>query len=70
MGCKFQLNMLSLVGYYGKKVKENARSLIREDMIDFAGTDLHNKCQIKYLKNKKLINEINSINVQNDIFLL
>lgn len=70
IGCKFQLNMLSLAGYYGKKIKENARSLIKENMIDFAGTDLHNKRQINYLNNRKLINEINSINVQNDIFLL
>jgi len=70
MGCKFQLNMLSLAGYYGKSVRKNARNLIKENMIDFAGTDLHRTQQIKYLKNKSLINEINSINVQNDIFLL
>lgn len=69
MGCKFQLNMLSLAGYYGKPVKKNAKSLIRENMIEFAGTDLHHIHQIKYLKNEKLINEINAINVQNDIFL-
>lgn len=69
IGCKFQVNMLSLASYYGKSVKENARNLIKENMIEFAGTDLHNKHQIKYLKNKRLINEINSINVQNDIFL-
>ena len=69
MGCRFQLNMLSLVGYYGKSVKGNARELVKESMIDFAGTDLHNKYQIKYLKNKRLINEINAINVRNDIFL-
>lgn len=38
----FQLNLLSLSGYYGKPVSENAGYLLKQGMYDMAGTDLHN----------------------------
>jgi len=41
MGCLFQLNLLSVVGYYGKNVKVAAESLLQQKMYDVAGTDLH-----------------------------
>lgn len=40
-GCEFQLNLLSLTGYYGKPTRENAVALLKADMIDYLGTDLH-----------------------------
>lgn len=40
-GCLFQLNLLSIVGYYGKEVKQLAEYLLKENMYDLAGTDLH-----------------------------
>jgi len=40
-GCLLQLNLLSVLGYYGKEVKALADSLLKEDMYDLAGTDLH-----------------------------
>ncbi|WP_316801199.1 tyrosine-protein phosphatase [Pedobacter frigidisoli] len=40
-GCLFQLNLLSVLGYYGKEVKLLAEGLIKENMYDLAGTDLH-----------------------------
>jgi protein-tyrosine phosphatase len=42
IGCFFQLNLLSLTGYYGGSVKEIAEYLIRKNYYNFAGTDLHN----------------------------
>lgn len=42
MGCFFQLNLLSLTGYYGKAVQEIAEYLIKKDYYNFAGTDMHN----------------------------
>lgn len=54
-GCKLQLNMLSLIGYYGKEVKELAIKILDSSLYDFAGTDIHNIEQIKVLK--KLSNE-------------
>jgi protein-tyrosine phosphatase len=40
-GCLFQLNILSILGYYGKDVKQLAEILLKEKMYDFAATDLH-----------------------------
>ena len=40
-GCLLQLNLLSVLGYYGRDVKQLAKSLLKEKMYDLAGTDLH-----------------------------
>jgi protein-tyrosine phosphatase len=40
-GCEFQLNLLSVTGYYGKPVREAAIKLLKNNMINFLGTDLH-----------------------------
>ena len=40
-GCFLQLNLLSVVGYYGKQVQQTAEMLIKSELYDFAGTDLH-----------------------------
>lgn len=49
-GCEFQLNILSLAGYYGKHVRENAFHLLREGLIDFLGTDLHHQQHAGFLR--------------------
>ncbi|MCY2686985.1 tyrosine-protein phosphatase [Salinimicrobium sp. TH3] len=46
-GCLFQLNALSLVGHYGKNMKDIAFRLLKEGMIDFLGTDTH---QLRHLE--------------------
>ncbi|HJU46365.1 MAG TPA: CpsB/CapC family capsule biosynthesis tyrosine phosphatase [Chitinophagaceae bacterium] len=40
-GCLFQLNLLSLTGYYGKPTADLASYLLSKDYIDLVGTDLH-----------------------------
>ena len=50
-GCLFQLNMLSLKGYYGKNVTSIAQEILDRNWYDLVGTDLHNKDQIGQLKN-------------------
>lgn len=40
-GCDFQLNTISLTGYYGKDVKERAEMLIDNQLIDFISSDMH-----------------------------
>lgn len=37
-----QLNLLSLLGFYGKEPKIRAEQLIDNNMVDFVGTDCHN----------------------------
>ncbi len=66
VGCKFQLNLLSTIGYYGKKNLSISEKLINNDLIDYVGSDIHNlnhcnqfekKIKIKNLKGlEKAIN--------------
>ena len=56
-GVLFQLNLLSLIGYYSNHVKTNAKLLIDNKFVSFVGTDCHNlnharlypKCMISKL---------------------
>ncbi len=42
-GCEFQLNLLSITGYYGKPVRETALKLLKNGMVNFLGTDMHHE---------------------------
>ena len=54
-GCKFQVNLLSVTGYYGKGVLEIAKKLLDENMIDFAGSDCHHDRHAESFKNPVLL---------------
>jgi tyrosine-protein phosphatase YwqE len=54
-GCLFQLNLLSTVGYYGKDAAEIANYLLKKDLYDFTGSDIHHKNHIKAFQNKVII---------------
>lgn len=41
MGVKFQLNLFSLLGLYGKEVKKKTLMIQKLRMYDYAGTDIH-----------------------------
>ena len=49
-GCLFQLNLLSLTGYYGEQVQELAEYLLENDYYDLAGTDLHHERHLSMLQ--------------------
>ena len=49
MGVLFQLNLLSLSGYYGKDVKKLAEYLLQKKYYDLAGTDLHHDKHLQVL---------------------
>lgn len=51
-GCKFQINLSSVTGYYGKEVLLAAQRLFEEDMIDFAGSDVHHERHVESYKTK------------------
>lgn len=55
MGCLFQLNLLSLSGYYGKIPYELAHYLVTKGYFDFAGTDLHHLRHLQALRQNKKI---------------
>jgi protein-tyrosine phosphatase len=48
-GCLFQLNLLSLSGFYGKGPIELAQYLIKQKFVNLLGTDLHNARHIQAL---------------------
>ena len=41
MGLEFQLNQFSLFGLYGKEVQKRAKTLQKQGMYNYIGTDLH-----------------------------
>lgn len=43
LGVEFQCNILSFSGYYGETAKKTAYRLLSEGMINFLGSDMHNK---------------------------
>ncbi|MBL0153104.1 MAG: hypothetical protein IPP93_06320 [Chitinophagaceae bacterium] len=53
-GCYFQLNLMSLGGYYGKTVQELAQYLLKKGYYDLAGTDLHNIRHLDALRNPQI----------------
>jgi tyrosine-protein phosphatase YwqE len=53
-GIFFQLNLLSLAGYYGKEVQKIAQKLLDNDWYDFSGTDIHNLKHVQFFAQKKL----------------
>lgn len=53
-GCYFQLNLLSLTGYYGKSAMELANFLVKKNYYDLVGTDLHGFRHLEALQNPAL----------------
>jgi protein-tyrosine phosphatase len=49
-GCWFQLNLLSLSGYYGEPVRQTAEYLLKKNYYDLAGTDLHHEKHLELLQ--------------------
>ena len=45
----FQLNVLSLLGYYGEKCKKLSEYLLENNFYDFLGTDFHSLHQIDFV---------------------
>jgi len=52
---KFQLNLLSSVGYYGPSVAAAADFLLKENYIDFVGSDVHHMKHVVSFENKIII---------------
>lgn len=50
-GCLFQLNMLSVSGYYGRNIKNVALQLLSKNMYDYCGSDAHHQKHAEALRN-------------------
>ena len=52
-GCYFQSNIGSIYGEYGRKPKKMIKELLKRDLIDFIGSDIHSPHQELYSKEIK-----------------
>jgi len=68
-GVFFQVNLVSLAGFYPDPVKKMAEKLIDKEMIDFVGSDMHNMNYMqaleKCLKEKALLKLVESGKLMN-----
>lgn len=59
-GCLFQMNLLSVMGFYGKTAEKKASALLGDGFYDFVGTDIHNLerfvkgATLRHLSRKKM----------------
>ena len=60
-GCLFQLNLLSVVGYYGEVFFQIAKKLLKNGMIDYVGSDVHHKNHIQAFENKVIIKDLSPL---------
>jgi protein-tyrosine phosphatase len=63
-GCLFQMNVLSLIGYYGSSICDCAKLLIENNLIDFIGSDLHHQRHLEAIK-KGMAQEYNLYLINN-----
>lgn len=49
LGFTLQLNLLSLTGYYGRMARKTGLLLLKENLVDFVGTDLHHMNHLRAL---------------------
>src|SRR5690606_23511330 len=50
IGCLLQLNLLSLMGYYGRNERRIAKYLLEHGMINLVGTDVHHERHVRALE--------------------
>ncbi|HLS95738.1 MAG TPA: CpsB/CapC family capsule biosynthesis tyrosine phosphatase [Sphingobacterium sp.] len=50
VGCLLQLNLLSVLGYYGAREKKVATYLLEKGMVNLVGTDVHHERHVKALE--------------------
>lgn len=62
LGCYFQINLLSLAGYYGKGPFELAQHLCKNNSVHLLGTDLHHNRHLHALRTSpNLMDHVNAL---------
>ncbi|MBU0941593.1 MAG: histidinol phosphatase [Bacteroidetes bacterium] len=56
-GCLFQLNLLSVVGYYGALINKTAEKLLSQGLYDYVGSDVHHDNHITAFSQKVSIKD-------------
>ena len=57
-GCFFQVNLLSLTGYYGKIPQDIANMLVKNKIVNFLGTDIHHVRHLNALQSSSNLTDI------------
>jgi len=57
-GCLFQLNLLSVVGYYGPQITKIAEQLLAKGMYTYVGSDVHHDNHIKAFNQKVKLKDL------------
>lgn len=57
-GCLFQLNLLSVVGYYGAEITKIAEQLLAKGMYTYVGSDVHHDNHIASFEQKVKIKDL------------
>lgn len=57
-GCLFQLNLLSVVGYYGAAITKIAEQLLQKGMYTYVGSDVHHDNHIAAFNQKVKLKDI------------
>jgi tyrosine-protein phosphatase YwqE len=74
LGCLLQVNLLSLLGYYGKPTKVVAEKLVKHGMVDLLGTDVHHEKHLAALKElaskKEFYKQFEGVEIQNRKLLM
>lgn len=60
--CLFQMNLLSTTNYYGKLVSEFSEKLLKNEFIDFVGSDIHNIRHLHEFEKKIKIRNVKELN--------
>ena len=63
VGCLFQLNLLSTTGYYGVEVSKTADLLLKNNMIDFVGSDVHHMNHVDFFQKKIILKQLSPLQV-------
>ena len=57
-GCLFQLNLLSVVGYYGAEITKIAERLLQKGMYNYVGSDVHHDNHIASFEQKVKLKDV------------
>lgn len=49
-GCLFQLNWMAMVGQYGPQALQQAQRLLKNEWVDFVGSDLHRPADLNQMR--------------------
>jgi len=69
-GCLFQLNLLSCAGYYGVNVSKTADYLLKNNFIDYVGSDVHHTKHVEFFNKKIVLKNLDALKevIQNNLF--